>query len=206
MKKAKNKSKRLKKSKSKRGLLKRNNMENIKLVVVGLVVGIVVLMGATFFRTEPTPPLGSASGQDHYFLENFRAGILNSGLIATSSQGSSITVTANEFAGWANSSLVSYAPGLLTTTLTLPASSTLAMVVPKPGDSQEFCIQNATSTAGSYVTLAGGLGTKLLVASTSATVLGGTKITTGKIGCLTLIREAATSSAFDIDVLYKAYQ
>lgn len=181
---------------------------------IALGISVLALLVAGFLWTRPStpmspmhnPPLG-ASGSDFFSQVGLMAGVVNSGSISTTSQGS-VTVTANEFIGWANAGLVSFSPGLLAgATVTLPASSTLSSMIPRPGDRQSFCIQNSTSTVGVVMTFAGALGTKFLVASSSATALGSTKLTTGKIGCFTLIREVATSSPWgDIDALYTAFQ
>ncbi len=179
---------------------------------VGLLVGALVFVGVGFFAakilvpTQTTPPVGAVPGGEFTEFVQLGGGVRFSGSIATSSEGSP-TVKAAEFRSWVRSSLVSYSPGLVVGgTLTLPASSTIPDVVPKPGDRATFCMQNSTSTLLVPVTIAGGVGTKLLVASSSATAVGSTKLFTGKIGCFTLIREIATSSAYDIDVLLDVWQ
>jgi hypothetical protein len=169
---------------------------------------VIILGGAYFLLNKPTeaPPLGATPGNDFFGQVNFLGGVLNSGSVATTSQGS-VTVTAAEIKQWANASAVSYSPGLVAgATLTFPASSTLSSFLPKPGDSAKFCVRNATSTTNVPVTFAGGSGTNLLVASSSATAVGSTKLFTGKVGCFTAVRQVATATTYDIDFLFTAFQ
>lgn len=177
--------------------------------LIVVLVSVVLSLGLALVVIKPnvvTNVLGGASGPTYTEQQEFLGGVVMGGVHATTSQGN-VTVTAGEFKSWLNSGLVSFSPGLLAgATITLPASSTIPNLVPKAGMSQRFCIQNATSTANIAITLAGGTGTKFLVASSSATALGSTKIFTGKVGCFTFIREVATSSASDIVGLFEAYQ
>ncbi len=183
-------------------------------VVVGIVVVVLVLLGALVFGskssntvvTDNEPSPGSVPGGDIFQPVDFFDSVVFSGAVSTTSQGN-VTVTAAEFRKWVGSSLVSFSPGLLAgATITLPASSTIASVVPRPGDRAQFCMQNSTSTLLVNLNIAGGVGTKLLVASSTATALGSARIETGKIGCFTLIREMASTSAYDIDVLLDVWR
>lgn len=152
------------------------------------------------------PALGGAAGFDFSQLVTFFQGTINRNQVSTSSQATAITVRAVDFRGWSKASVVSYTPNLAGLTITLPASSTIPDVVPRPGDTQTFCIRNATTTASTPVILAGGTGLNLVVASSSATALGGKLLGTGKVGCITLVREALTTTSFDIDALLTVYQ
>jgi hypothetical protein len=179
-------------------------------IIVSLFVGV---LGLT--RPEPVTEVvrevveqafGAAAGPEHTNKQIFLGGVQYGGIVATSSQGSQ-TITAGEFRQWVNASVASYAPGLLAGgTLTLPASSTIPDLVPRAGDRQTFCLRNATTTAGIFVTLAGGTGTNLTVASSSASALGSKVLRTGKVGCITLVRQPATASSFDIDALLTVYE
>ena len=174
---------------------------------IALVLSVVgVVLGLAGRQSPSGEPVGATPGGDFTNFVDFQAGNKWSGIVATTSQGS-VTVTAAEFRRWASSGVVSYAPGLVgATTVTLPASSTISDLVPKAGDRQTFCVRNATSTAGTTVILAGGTGVNLTVASSSTTILGSTKLITGKVGCITLVRQAATATTFDIDALLTVYQ
>jgi hypothetical protein len=175
----------------------------IPAIVAVIVAAIVVFV----LMPKPiAPPIGASSGTDHLGIEQFFGGMINKTQIASTSQGTAITVSAPEFLGWSRASMVSFSPGLAAgTTLTLPASSTIAAVVPNAGDSQTFCIRNATTTAATPLILAGGTGTNLLVASSSVSALGSKLILTGKVACLRLTREALTTTTFDIDALMTTF-
>lgn len=165
-------------------------------------LGVVVL---AFMNLKPAQNLGAVPGGDFLNPVAIYDGLTSKTQVATSSQGSQ-TVTAAQFRNWTKSSMVSFSPGLVAgATITLPASSTISSIVPNAGDRQTFCIRNATSTAGVPVTLAGATGVNLVVASSSATALGSKVLLTGKVGCITLVREAATASSFDIDALLTVY-
>lgn len=177
-----------------------------------IVVGVLLALGLSIFNAfgtpdvQITPPSGATPGSDFTSLINVGGGMVNSGIIATSSMGS-VTVGANEFTSWTKTSVVSLSPGLVAgATVTLPASSTIPSLVPKPGDRATFCVRNATTTAAVPLNFAGGTGTNLLVASSSATALGSAAIYTGKVACFTLVREPVTSTTFDIDVLMTVFK
>lgn len=178
----------------------------MKTSLVAIVIAVAALGFTLFGGSVKAPSLGATPGGDFFNPVSINAGVTNSTQVATTSQGS-VTVTANEFRSWANASVVSFSPGLVAgATLTLPASSTISNLVPRAGDRQTFCIRNATTTAAVPVILAGGTGTNLLVASSSVSALGSKTLLTGKLGCVTLIRQAATATTFDIDALFTAYQ
>lgn len=181
-------------------------MKNI--LVSAIVAVVVVLIGFAVYKpaTLLFPPLGAAAGPDHYNQENFYGGLKNGTVVATSSAGTAITLKASEMRGWINASLVSIIPNLAGETLTLPASSTIADVVPLPGDRQQICLLNATTTAGTPIILAGATGLNLVAASSTATAVGSLQLATGKVGCITFIREPKTSSKYDIDALLTVYQ
>lgn len=84
------------------------------------------------------------------------------------------------------------------TTLTLFASSTATTWLPTSGNHQKVCLVNATTTAGAFYTLAGGTGTKLLTASSSATATGAATIYPQKMGCFDFVRAPATATTFDL--------
>ena len=178
------------------------------LVVVVAVTFFVAVLGLSRPNavTSVVDKLGVAAGPTHTEKQEFLGGVEYKTLVATSSQGSQ-TVTAAQFRQWVNSGLVEFSPGLVAgATLTLPASSTMPDVLPLAGDRQEFCLKNATTTAGVVVTIAGGTGLSLNVASSSATALGSAVIRTGEVGCFTLVRGSATATTFDISALFTVFQ
>ena len=188
-------------------------MENMKNnLVVGLVIVGTVLLSSFMFKPEvnvtvnPEQPLGVAPGNDFFGQVNFMGGVVNSRQVATTSNGTAITVGANEFRDWANGSVVSFTKvATAATTLTFPASSTVSSLVPRAGDRQTFCIRNATTTAGLNTILAGSTGINLVVASSSVSALGSKSLLTGKVGCITLVRQPATATTFDIDALLTVF-
>lgn len=181
--------------------------------VSALVIALIALVMVVFhspsqvITQEPVvhePPVGGA-GSDFFFPVSINAGMVNAGLIATTSQGD-VTVKAGEFRAWTDASLVSFSPGLLAgTAITLPASSTLAGFM-RAGDRKTFCIQNATSTSGVNMTFVSGLGTNLSVASSSATAVGSSKLQPAHIGCFTIFRGVATSTANDFYATLTEFQ
>lgn len=176
-------------------------------VAVGFVAGILGggLFGGTETVKEVVRDLGANPGPTYTEKQEFLGGVLYGNNVASSSQGATITFTAAEFKNWANSDFVSYAPGLLIQTLTFPASSTLRDLLPNAGDTQKFCVRNATSTAGTGTNFAAGTGIDLEVGSSTVATVGSLRLTTGATACLTLIRQVSTASTFDITVLYDAF-
>ena len=179
----------------------------MKNVFIGLAVVLsLVATYASFSAPKASAPLGAVPGSEFSNLAQFFGGTRDSNPVATSTNGSA-TLTANEVRGWVNASEVSLVPNLVAAaTFTFPASSTIPDVVPRSGDKQEFCVRNATTTAGIYLTLAGGTGFNLNVASSSVSALGSTKLTSGEVACITLIRQKATATTFDIDALVTVFQ
>lgn len=100
-------------------------------------------------------------------------GISQGGLLSTTTP-ASLTLQASDVA---NESLLSVTPIVASVTLTLPASTTFATLVnpflPNAGDSAQLYVHNASTTATINVTLAGGTGTLLQKASTTAVILPG---------------------------------
>lgn len=179
-------------------------MKNI-FISAGVSVLIVVL--GLVFLPRVDYNYGAVPGNNYYNQVDFAGGVVHSRLVATTSQGASITVSANEFKDWANSSVVSFRQGLTAeTTLTFPASSSVPFLVPKAGDKQTFCIRNATTTANLKVILAGSTGINLNVASSSVSALGSDLLYTGEVGCITLIRQPLTATSFDIDALLTVFR
>ena len=185
----------------------------MKLSIVAIVLAVIALVAGGLAFLKPVPaqqqPLGSSGGGNDFLAQvNFWQGQVNKTQIATTSQGTAITIGGAEFTGWANSGVVSFTPGLTAqTTLTFPASSTIGSLVPNAGDRETFCIRNATTTAGVYMTFAASTGVNLLTASTTLTTANGAKqILTGKVGCFTLTREAKTATTYDIDALLTVFQ
>ncbi len=68
---------------------------NLSNWIIGAVAGIALVLGI-YLALQPAPqtPLGATPGNDFLNQVSFWAGKVDKGLVATSSQGSTITVTA----------------------------------------------------------------------------------------------------------------
>jgi hypothetical protein len=102
-------------------------------------------------------------------------------------------------------------PTVGATTITYPASSTLATFLPTAGDSMKQCWINGTSTASQTLVFAAGTGWDFDIAATS-TVLTGTNETIASyavpalgIACAEYTRMPATASTFDIKAAWTFY-
>ncbi len=135
-------------------------------------------------------------------IAQFDAGVLHSYTLSTSTP-ASLTLAASDVTNYES---VIVLPTVGDVTLTLPASSTLSAIVPAAGDWQELCIVNATTTNIGRITIAGGTGTTLQVASSSATALGSKLILPGKTGCIKFFRIGAGNNALDINALLTVFQ
>jgi hypothetical protein len=102
-------------------------------------------------------------------------------------------------------------PTVGATTITFPASSTLATFLPTAGDGAKQCWINGTSTASQTLTFAAGTGWDFDIAATS-TVLTGTNATTASyavpalgMACAEFKRMPATATTFDIKAAWTFY-
>lgn len=92
------------------------------------------------------------------------------GGVTASSTSASVTLAGTEFT---TSNVLDYTINVGSVTLTLAASTT-SMCPTTSGQVRSLYIRNATTTAASNLTIAGGTGTLLKVASTSAVIYGDT--------------------------------
>ena len=145
-----------------------------------------------------------ADGSGNLFtsgLMSLSGGSLYSNTSATTTAGSE-TIKASDVNGY---DTVILTPTVASATITFPASSTLATCLPAAGNTQKTCFVNGTTTAGVILTFAGGTGTSVQVASSSATALGALTLYPQKVGCFTFIRGNATPTTFDILGAYTAF-
>lgn len=91
-------------------------------------------------------------------------------------------------------STITTSPAAAAITITLPASSTLTTLIPNAGDQVQFVIANLATVAASSTTIAGGTGTTLKQASSTAAILG------GGTGTLILVRLASTNVLAILDI------
>lgn len=161
-------------------------------IVVGVLAALVLLFGYAYVDyRETTPPVdqtvGRASGPSHYQAESFLQGLCvgtrdqtcfdNAGgltreavsgfVLSTSTAGTANTLTQSDLAVYSE---IAVTPTVGSLTWTLPASSTMTTFLPNNGNSQEFAIVNASTTANITVTLSPGTGTLLALATSSAKI------------------------------------
>lgn len=135
--------------------------------IVGLLVIAVLGLGA-FVVTRPSQVPFGAAGPDQYAFANFFGGMsVGQGIIASSTSASQ-TLSGSEFL---NADTLDYTVNVGSVTLTLAASTTPICSSLGIGQRRNIFIRNATTTAASTITLAGGTGIKLKIAST--TILAG---------------------------------
>lgn len=199
-------------------------MENSKSSVLGWVAIVIALIAcglAAFAGGEPraggvgtrypdglsadttSPIAGQVRGTTALFTSTSAfSGLmtLNAGLLHANTISSSTNVTAQNLAvaDVANYDTVIITPTIGSDTLTFFASSTATTWLPTAGNTQHTCFVNGTTTAATYLVIAGGTGVKIQVASSTATALGGTQIGPQKVGCIDFVRGNATATTFDI--------
>jgi len=116
--------------------------------------------------------LGAISGPDVYFPMFFHEGLTDGGGIrATSTVNSAETLLAADLN---KAKVIAYTLNVQDATLTLPATSTLSSFIQQAGETRAIFIRNATTTASMDLTIAGGTGMNLLVASSTKVIVGNT--------------------------------
>lgn len=111
------------------------------------------------------PSFGAAAGPDMYSYIQFHSGVTYDNAFSTTTP-ASLTIKASDIGNYDS---VSIYPSVGDITVTLPASSTLASLLPKNGQIKKWCVYNATTTSGIDITFAGGTGLDLETASSSIT-------------------------------------
>lgn len=177
-------------------------MTKLNFAAIVIAILAVVIAGVAMLQSGATSFQGNTSFQKQSFMEGFyagtgrqfevtraglpvfNAGVLFSSAFSTSSQGT-VAYTASNLTGI--SSILHNATGAATASL--PASSTLESLIPNTGDRMSIGIVNVGSA---NLTIAGGTGTSLNKASTSAAIL------PGGSGIFDFVRKANT----DIEVFF----
>lgn len=147
----------------------------LKNIITSVVVSVIVTCGLflvlnTHAQKSVENSFGATVGTTHIESLNISKGPFSLSFTNATTTGTSVTLQQSDFQPY-NSLLVT--PIVGAATLTLPASSTLSSLVPKVGDVQQLMVVNATSTSGISVTIAGGAGTLLRKATTTAAILPG---------------------------------
>jgi len=137
---------------------------NSNLGVYVLAVAVLAMAGAVFLKSETA--LGAGVSQDVYFPQYFNAGLVEAGITSTSTTGTVVL----PFTAFDEEKVVRVIP-TGATTLTFPASSTMAGFIPTPGMTKSFIVHQA-GTSTNAITFAGGTGTLLKRATTSSAIAG----------------------------------
>lgn len=176
------------------------------LVVVALVLSVTAYFkGGTVDRVvERIVELGGSAGPEYTEKQTFLGGIEHYNSQSTTTSASAQTLQLSDIEKI--DTLYITKSTVADDTITLFASSTAIGFLPKTGYRKKLCIQNATTTAGVDLILAGGTGSNLKVASSSATALGSKVIGPGHWGCLDIVRGASTETTFDLDFLLTIYK
>lgn len=113
---------------------------------------------------------------------------------STSTSATSATLVQNDFVQYGTWFVT---PNTGSLTYTIPASSTMPLIVPAAGNKRQIDICNATTTALTNISFVAGTGIDLEIASSSSI---STSIRNGSCAHFQIIRLPATASSFDISV------
>lgn len=149
--------------------------KNIKFLSLAILV---IAIGGAYVFPKVQERFGADPGPVKTEAQEFQGGVSLGLTNSTSTTDTSYTMVAADLAssrqGAFFSTYIHQKTGsVATTTITFPASSTLAYVLPKAGMRTDICFLVATSTGGAGLTLAEGTGWKFVNASSSLTVTGG---------------------------------
>lgn len=130
------------------------------LVVIALLLGFIGIFTPTVTtvveKVKDITSYGAQSGQEQYSRQTFKAGFQNGcELYATSSTAATFTLTAKEITG--DRCFINWTPNV-NTTLTMMSTTTMDWLGNVPGDSREFILRNASTTAAASITIAEGTG------------------------------------------------
>lgn len=172
----------------------------IAILIVIAIAGVFLPAGKSVVQTVvgafPSPTITEA-------LE-LLGGVTYGKVNSTSTTATTQTLKAVDIVGF---DTVIMTPNVGDVTFTLPASSTLANLVPKAGQQARQCWYNASTTSGIDITFAAGTGIDLEVAS--STVSDGNipalTVLSDSSACFNFIRKPRTSTAFDIVVQFQRF-
>ena len=170
--------------------------------IVGFLAVAVLAIGGYFFPTftPAAQPAGSVVGNEIYNFLYIHAGeILGSAQAATSTSGTALTLTGNEFS---NPNMGTWYVTINTNagvTFTLPASTTAMCQSLQKNDSRRIWIVNASTTANT-LTFAGSASIYLDSASTSAKLDGNT--TGSALASLTIFKLPSSNCTAMFDPFY----
>jgi hypothetical protein len=196
-------------------------MNKILIAVVALIVSAAVLLGvshsgtsfgATTERTTFTNLVTFAkavtfssaiTGTSGTFSSSLTSGALTQGggITATSTSGAVVPLLASDFD---TENVIDVTLNVVAGTVSFPATTTLTSFIPTAGQTRTLYIRNATTTAATTLTVAGGTGVLAKFASTTPATTG---VITGdtdgaNFARVTLIRKANT----DIEALISLFK
>jgi hypothetical protein len=139
---------------------KENSLFVYILVSLALFIGVLALFKPVTVQYtdngQPVVSVGGQSGQEQFSRQYFHSGFqYGCERYATSSTAATFTLTAKEITG--DRCFLDWTPNV-NTTLTLMATSTMTWLGKNAGDTREFLMRNASSTAAATFTLAEGTG------------------------------------------------
>lgn len=164
----------------------------VKNIILGVVALAVIVLGFMVFARQPTPSLGAVASGDFLNPVTFYAGKTEASVNSTSTP-ASMTLRVSDVQN--KDTVVVLQTVAVGVTLTTFASTTAAAkaFLPVPGQRQNVCFLNATSTAGATLTFAAGTGNNIYVASSTAGS-GSYIINPGRTACFTVLREPTANS------------
>lgn len=175
-------------------------MNNVNLFLAGLAAVCVVVLGV-FLMNPPVVErivekvsLGAAAGPEHTEHQFFKSSITDGGAVySTTTTIATHTFLASElekykvlrFLGSATAAAI---------TATLPATSTMTHIIPNPGDTRTWVIENGYTAAATTTTIAAGTGIDLQEPDGQNVVIG-----INNYAFLTCFREVSTDIVCRVD-------
>lgn len=187
-------------------------MNKINIALGVALVAIVIAIGSHFVGSTPVQQtiVGGAAGptktEYQEFLGGGTFGRTNSTTTNSTAGGTTILLTAADIAYYDQ---VLFTPTQATTTVTFPASSTLAYWLPKAGMRQDQCWVNATTSKSAGIIFAAGTGIDIENATTSSTAAGAPNYLTingQDMACFRWVRSKADAGTFDLHAALTIYR
>lgn len=178
-------------------------MNKSTFALVASLVAVVTAASGFFLKPQVQNSFGSTSGPTKTDAQEFLGGHTFGLVNSTSTTDTTYTMVAADIAstrqGTFYDTYIHMKTGsVATTTVTLPATSTLSFVLPRAGMRQSICFSVATSTGGAGLIIAKGTGWNIVAASSTAagvTGPGSRTVNGGVDSCGWIVRERAVSSS-----------
>lgn len=162
---------------------------NSKLLWVAVVVVAIIAAGAYLYpKVQVT--YGANPGPDHYEAQFFHNGLTyGEGVFATSTTG---TLTVAQFTNYSVFRNAPTGAGQAVVSWTLPASTTMAAIIPNAGNCRDWIIDNSGVAAATTTTIVAGTGIDLVGMDATGAGAGADVIDGLEWGKLTLCRQNNT--------------